>query len=262
MWIGFSDVVGRDQTKSKNNVDTFRQAAWLKAWDPRGNREVWKAEQPGLWAGATLTTAGSLVFIGQANGDLAAYDAGTGGKLWRFNCGRPISASPISYAVDGVQYVAVLAGWGGNPAVEGFMSKPGGLRMTYRDGGRGLFVFALGGNAAVPTHAVASVIPIDIAAFHLDENKVKHGEHLFDHNCSYCHGTDALSGGAAPDLRASPLAANRKALGEIVLNGLLQIRGMPQYPDFSDEDVDSIYHYIRWRARRDLANSDPASGSE
>jgi quinohemoprotein ethanol dehydrogenase len=111
-------------------------------------------------------------------------------------------------------------------------------------------------------HAVASVIPIDSAGFHPDEEKVKRGEHLFDHNCSYCHGTDALSGGAAPDLRASPAAANRKTLGEIVLNGLLQIRGMPQYPDFSDEDVDSIYHYIRWRARKDLATPDPASGSQ
>jgi quinohemoprotein ethanol dehydrogenase len=262
MWIGFSDVVGRGQTESKDNVDTLRQGAWLEAWDPRGNREVWKAEQPGLWAGGTLTTAGRLVFIGQATGDLAAYDSGTGDKLWHFNCGRPISASPVSYAVDGIQYVAVLAGWGGNPAVEGSMSKPGGLRMTYRDGGRGLFVFALGGNAAVPTHAIAPVIPIDSAAFHPDEDKVKRGEHLFDHNCSYCHGTDALSGGAAPDLRASPLAANRKALGEIVLSGLLQIRGMPQYPDFSDEDVDSIYDYIRWRARKDLANPERASGSQ
>ena len=132
--------------------------------------------------------------------------------------------------------------------------------MTYRDGGRGLFVFALGGNAAVPVHAVASVIPIDIADFHPDEKKVERGEHLFDHNCSYCHGTDALSGGAAPDLRASPLAANPQTLREIVPNGLLLTRGMPQYPDFSAADVDSIYHYIRWRARRDLPCPDSDGG--
>jgi hypothetical protein len=42
------------------------------------------------------------------------------------------------------------------------------------------------------------------------------------------------------------------ALGEIVLNGILQVRGMPKYPDFSDQDVDAIYYYIRWRARKDL----------
>jgi quinohemoprotein ethanol dehydrogenase len=253
MWSGYSDLIGRDQPASKAGGNISRQEAWLKAWDPRTNTEVWKAEQPGLWAGGTLTTAGGLVFIGQANGDLAAFDAGTGEKLWHYNCGRPISASPISYAADGVQYVAVLVGWGGDPAIEGFMSDPGGLRMTYRDGGRGLFVFALDGKAAVPMHAVAKVVPIDIPEFHLDDEKVKRGEHLFDNNCNYCHGTDALSGGQAPDLRESRLAADRKTLGEIVLNGILQVSGMPKYPDFSDQDVDAVYHYIRWRARKDLA---------
>ena len=50
----------------KTAGDDFKQAAWLKAWDPRTNKEVWRAEQPGLFAGGTLTTAGGLVFIGQA----------------------------------------------------------------------------------------------------------------------------------------------------------------------------------------------------
>jgi quinohemoprotein ethanol dehydrogenase len=126
------------------------------------------------------------------------------------------------------------------------------LRMTYRDGGRGLFVFALDGKASEPVHAVAKVVPIDVPEFRPDDEKVKLGEHLFDTSCSYCHGTDALSGGQAPDLRASPLVADRKTLGEIVLNGVLQLRGMPKYSDFSDQDVDAIYHYIRWRARKDL----------
>ena len=253
MWTGYSDVVGRDPSAPTAGSDDFKQSAWLKAWDPRTNKAVWQAEQPGLFAGGTLTTAGGLVFIGQATGDLAAYDASSGDKLWHFNCGRPISASPIAYEVDGVQYIAVLVGWGGDPAIEGSMSEPGGLRMTYRDGGRGLFVFALDGKALAPTHAVAKVVPIDIPGFHPDEDKVKRGEHLFDNNCNYCHGTDALSGGQAPDLRASPLAADRKTLGQIVLGGALQLQGMPKYPDFSDDDVDALYHYIRWRARKDLA---------
>jgi quinohemoprotein ethanol dehydrogenase len=233
--------------------DNFKQGAWLKAWDPHAGKAVWQAEQPGLFAGGILSTAGGLVFIGQASGDLAAYDASTGEKLWHFNCGRPISASPISYAIDGAQYVAVLVGWGGDPAIEGSMSEPGGLRMTYRDGGRGLFVFALDGKALEPLHAVAKVVPIDVQEFRPDEDKVKRGEHLFDNNCNYCHGTDALSGGQAPDLRASPLAANRTTLGKIVLEGILQLQGMPKYSNFSPEDVDALYHYIRWRARKDLA---------
>jgi len=256
MWTGYSDVIGRDSVPKGDE----RQVAWLKAWNPRANKEIWRAEQPGLFAGGTLTTAGGLVFIGQANGDLATYDATSGEKLWRFDCGRPISASPISYAIGGVQYVAVLVGWGGDPAIEGSMSEPGGLRMTYRDGGRGLFVFALDGKASVLMHPIPKVTPIDLPEFRPDVEKVKRGEHLFDNNCNYCHGTDALSGGMAPDLRASPLAADRKMLGKVVLEGVLQLKGMPRYPDFSDEDVDDLYHYIRWRARKDLGCVGAARG--
>jgi quinohemoprotein ethanol dehydrogenase len=111
----------------------------------------------------------------------------------------------------------------------------------------------LGGKVSAPLHPVATGVPMDVPEFRPDGEKVKRGEHLFDNNCSYCHGTNALSGGQAPDLRASQLAADRKILGEIVLKGILQLQGMPKYPDFSDNDVDAIYHYIRWRAGKDLA---------
>ena len=251
-WIGYSDIVGRsEEARRVSQADTFKQSAWIQARDPRTNRMVWQITQPGLWAGGTLVTAGNLVFIGQATGELVAYDAGTGAEVWKFACGRPISAPPISYELDGIQYVAVLVGWGGMPAVEGALTEPA-LRMTYRDGGRGLFVFKLGGAGSFQSQPVAAVVPIDVPNFTPDSAKVKLGEHLFDNNCNLCHGTDALSGGSAPDLRASPLAADRHILGDIVLEGRLQLRGMPQYVDFSNDDVDSLYHYIRWRARTDL----------
>src|SRR5260370_42579637 len=118
------------------------------------------------------------------------------------------------------------------------MSGPVGLRMTYRDGGRGLFAFALDGKASVPLHAVATVVPIDVPEFRPDNEEVKRGEHLFDNNCSYCHGTDAFSGGQAPDLRASPLASDRKTPGAIVPNGRVPLRGMSAKPRFSDHDPD------------------------
>jgi quinohemoprotein ethanol dehydrogenase len=260
-WMGYSDIIGRGVGRGG---DTFEPSAWLKAFDPKTGKTAWQVKQPGLWSGGTLTTHGNLIFIGQANGDLAAYNAETGVKLWAFACGRPITAAPISYALNGTQYVAVLAGWGGSPAVEGALSEPGGLRMTYRDGGRGLYVFALNGTASTQLPPVAKVVPIDVPTFQPDEKLVRVGEHLFDNTCNLCHGTDALSGGAAPDLRASPLAADRTTLGNIVLKGLLQVRGMPQYVDFADRDVDALYHYIRWRARRDLRcmNEDSAASDQ
>jgi alcohol dehydrogenase (cytochrome c) len=73
---------------------------------------AWRYPQVGRgnsWAG-TLTTAGGLVFFGDDTGSLEAVDATNGHPLWHFNTGQNMSASPMTYAVDGVQYVTVAAG--------------------------------------------------------------------------------------------------------------------------------------------------------
>lgn len=57
-----------------------------------------------------LATAGNLVFTGEGDGHLAAYDAASGERLWQFNCGAGVNAPPISYEIDGQQYIAVAAG--------------------------------------------------------------------------------------------------------------------------------------------------------
>ena len=73
---------------------------------------AWRYPQTGgadSWAG-TMTTAGGLVFFGDDTGMLEAVDAGSGTPLWHFNTGQQIHASPMSYAVGGVEYVAIAAG--------------------------------------------------------------------------------------------------------------------------------------------------------
>ena len=67
--------------------------------------------------GGVLATAGGLVFTGEGNGYFDAIDAESGELLWRFQCGAGVNAPPITYEVDGIQYVAVAAG--GN-AIFGF----------------------------------------------------------------------------------------------------------------------------------------------
>ncbi len=62
-----------------------------------------------------LTTASDLLFIGQPDGNLLALDARNGDELWRFQTGAAISASPISYEIDGEQYIAIYAGGTGIP---------------------------------------------------------------------------------------------------------------------------------------------------
>lgn len=89
----------------------------LTALDLRHQGKIlWQAKTPQPLVGGVVATAGGLVFTGEGGGDLDAYDAASGRKLWRFACGAGVNAPPITYAVDGRQYVAVAAGgsaiWG------------------------------------------------------------------------------------------------------------------------------------------------------
>jgi alcohol dehydrogenase (cytochrome c) len=84
----------------------------LLAYSVARGKVVWRYPQVGRgnsWGG-TLTTAGGLVFFGDDAGALEAVEARTGHPLWQFNTGQSMHASPMSYAVAGVQHVAVAAG--------------------------------------------------------------------------------------------------------------------------------------------------------
>jgi alcohol dehydrogenase (cytochrome c) len=84
----------------------------LLALSASDGKAVWSYPQVGSgrsWAG-TLTTAGGLLFFGDDSESFEAVDASTGRALWHFNTGQIIRASPMTYAIDGVQYVSVAAG--------------------------------------------------------------------------------------------------------------------------------------------------------
>jgi alcohol dehydrogenase (cytochrome c) len=85
----------------------------LKAMDPDTGEIVWeyKNEAP-LWGGV-MTTAGGLVFFGTPEGELVALDDETGEQLWSFQTGSGIVGQPVTWEMDGEQYVSVISGWGG-----------------------------------------------------------------------------------------------------------------------------------------------------
>jgi glucose dehydrogenase len=96
-----------------------RDERWgtLTAVDLRNKgRILWQQKTDDHLVGGVLATAGGLVFTGEGNGDFAAFDAVTGQRLWKFNCGAGVNAPPITYRLDGKQYIAVAAGgskiWG------------------------------------------------------------------------------------------------------------------------------------------------------
>ena len=117
-------------------VDLDDHYGFVAAIDPLTGEEKWRWRNEYPMCASTLTTAGGLVFQGTPTGEFVALDEETGEKLWSFQCGSGHHSSPMSYSIDGRQYVAVPTGWGG--WVEGFL--PGLLGAAAGDA---LFVFAL-----------------------------------------------------------------------------------------------------------------------
>ncbi|MDI5934537.1 PQQ-dependent methanol/ethanol family dehydrogenase [Halomonas kalidii] len=85
----------------------------LRAMDPKTGEEVWRHENRAPLWGGVMATAGNLVFTGTPEGYLKAFDARTGEELYRFNTGSGVVGTPITWTMDGEQYVSVASGWGG-----------------------------------------------------------------------------------------------------------------------------------------------------
>jgi cytochrome c553 len=159
-----------------------------------------------------------------------------------------VIAAPVTYEVDGEQYIAVLAGWGGAyPLMQGAQSaKSGNERNISR-----VLVFKLGGKATLPPvppapRAMLPPLP-DIA----DAATIAAGERLFDRFCSVCHGEAAVGGGVVPDLRKSPYLPV-DAWYDIVLDGILKSNGMaPFAPVLDRSNAAAIRAYVIHRANED-----------
>ena len=113
----------------------------LKAWDPVAQKEVWFIKDDLPFNGGTMTTTTGLVFAGDIKGTFRAHDAKTGKELWKFNTGSGISAAPISYTLDGKQYVAVVSGR--TQSMPAFFGKIGEKMVAASPEGGTLYVFTL-----------------------------------------------------------------------------------------------------------------------
>jgi glucose dehydrogenase len=91
-------------------IPSERQWGRLAAVNVDTGELVWKADTEQPLIGGVLATGGDLVFVGEGNGMFDAFDAHNGKKLWSFNCGAGVNAPPVSYSVNGKQYIAVAAG--------------------------------------------------------------------------------------------------------------------------------------------------------
>jgi quinohemoprotein ethanol dehydrogenase len=219
------------------NDPPFRSV--LKAWDPVAGKLVWQSAAKPYWGGGVLSTASGVVFQGAADGSFSAYDAKDGRVLRSIDTGTGMMAGPISYELDGVQYVAVLAGFGGAMNQIGY--PPGAAALRYQNSER-LLVFKLNGGAvSLPPARQRELQPLP-AATSTDPAVIAHGMSLIG-RCAVCHGFRGIPNGY-PDLWNLPPGAHA-AFQTIVLEGALSYAGMPSFKDvLSADDVKALQAFI------------------
>ncbi|SDE92232.1 alcohol dehydrogenase (cytochrome c) [Paracoccus isoporae] len=112
----------------------------LKAIDPNTGEIKWTYKNAAPLWGGVMTTAGGLVFAGTPEGFLKAFDDETGEELWSFQTGSGVVGQPVTWEMDGQQYVAVASGWGGAvPLWGGEVAK----KVNYLNQGGSIWVFKL-----------------------------------------------------------------------------------------------------------------------
>jgi len=203
----------------------------LIAWDPIQQKEVWSVKHTAFGNGGVLATE-ELVFQGSGDGNFIIFDAESGEKLWSFPLNTGIVAPPITFEVDGIQYITVLAGWGG---VMGLWEK-----YTKQNNSGGVYTFALGGKEEAPQFTDKGTRELVNIAFTASKEQIMHGNLLFTRYCGKCHGGD----GAIPSLSYSRPEVF-ESFYQIVGEGLYLGKGMPNFKSrLSKEDILNVKNYI------------------
>ena len=212
---------------------------FLLAWDPVNAEPVWRKRLGDfIYHGGVLSTAGGIVVQARDDGNLVIYEATTGKVLHKIQTGSSIIAAPMTYRLDGVQYIAVLAGYGG--ATFGYFPK-GSAVEKYGNDGR-LIVFKLGGGKVPMPPELPPLGPMpEPPALTASSEELAEGEILFRKACSECHWN--VNGGY-PDLtRMQPEVHDR--FREIVLDGEREILGMASFADLlTEEEAEAIHQYL------------------
>jgi quinohemoprotein ethanol dehydrogenase len=211
----------------------------LLAWDPVAGEPRFSIEGSG---GGVLTTAADLLFQGRGNitGELIAFDAVTGERLWSYETPNAMPSGPISYAVGGEQYIAVMGG-------RGFSGGDDSLARA-RNPGR-IFAFKLDGKATFPPGPGPAPPPNPPDEF-FPATMVEAGAEPYRVYCSRCHGSEARSLNIIPDLRRSAALTSAALWKNIVIDGALEANGMIGWSQFlTPQDAETIRAYVAAQAR-------------
>ncbi|MFC3067775.1 PQQ-dependent dehydrogenase, methanol/ethanol family [Phenylobacterium soli] len=214
----------------------------LIAWDPVNQKPAWSVQHPYFWNAGILATPG-LVFQGAAEGQFYAYDAANGKQLWSYPTGNGVIAAPMTYELNGEQYVALMVGAGGG----GQVSAPSLLPTRPRLPGR-LLVFKLGAKAQAPEFKIAQLPPLDLTGVTTTGDK-SHGYVVFNNNCQVCHGANA-TGSWLPDLKRSPMITTADNFNSVVIQGVRAHNGMVSFSRFlKPQDVEDVRAFLISQAK-------------
>ncbi len=230
---------------------------FLRAYDPARHKIVWQVESSGWWDHAgVLATAGGLVMQGTDTGHFRVYDDRSGKLLKDIDLGTDIIAAPMTYSIDGVQYVAVMAGWGGGGWA---IPHPASAAYNYGNAGR-IVAFRLDGGAAPmperlpPPEPIAPPPPLQASAA-----EIARGEALFSADCGICHPNMTRSGSSDLRRMAPEVHAN---FDEIVLDGAFRSGGMPGWGDvLTKSDAHAIHAYLISQAAKAYGEQQQGQGA-
>jgi quinohemoprotein ethanol dehydrogenase len=207
--------------------------AYLLAWDPVARKVAWE-QREGSGSAGTLTTAGNLVFQGTPGKKFAAFRADTGAKVWDVETQGNVVPGPVTYSLDGEQYIAVISS-----ASTGFAAAAGKNRVL---------VYKLNGTVQLPEAPPPVPQVLNPPADFGDAAMHARGEDLYQRNCSGCHEGGRLFSGF-PDLNYT-VALNAPDLFKgIVVDGALAENGMISFKNvLKAEDAEAIRSFLTARA--------------
>ncbi len=245
--IAFGGQIDRATLKPHNKQ---MNDGWLQAWDPVARRAVWESPRGARATSGAMATGGNLVFMGNSNGNqLAAYNATTGEQLWSYDAQSAVYSAPITFEMDGEQYLA----WSVGGNAQGNYFAPSYGRML---------VFKIGGTAVLPEKVTYTPPELNPPPSTASPEVIARGGEVYAANCQVCHGQNGVQRGSSfPNLTLSALLYSQEGFDQVVLQGARIQRGMAGFADkLTAEDSVAVREFIISRANEVKNNPPPAPG--
>ena len=231
-----------EQNTGVNYLKDSLRGEMLKAWNPVTQKEVWRVNLSATSNGGVLSTASNLVFQGTASGHFRVYQANSGKLLHELEVGTGIMAAPMTYRIDGEQYVAVMAGYGGN-AIQFHTAESAAHRRA--NTGRILAFKLNGGKVPLPPERVIPAIQAPPQRKYTAAS-VEAGQGLFFRFCAYCHNAylNPVRYSLMPDLTNMAPEVHEQ-FNTIVQKGTLSQFGMARFSDLMTADeVEAVHDFL------------------